>query len=688
MSAPAAKKRGLSSQAGASPAAKRQAIAGAGATKPKRLSPEDFVALSKEIQEIVSAVRQDKRELNRLVRLEGLCKHNNSRVAHAAIEASVGFFSQFIGTLHRESSTLALASSREKKADTTNAKDNQLHDAANRVLSWTRDRYQVYVNLLVAQCAGGAEADILCCLPVLMQLLSIETQAASEKASASIAQAEAAKSGGTKSKTQLASSGVFVFSGDLLDQAMEAVLSHTSGQPMAEAVTKMLVERYLAYPDLRYFMLRSLRRLINRRLESAGPAHDVDNVTFAANVLELMLRVPIPSKDGDLMYFSESIDKSTREKVKKDLRSVYSLAWFATVRLPHSPPDLRRMLGALPRQVYPHLTGLTPLVDFLTELFTKTSSRTDTTNASGVLALLSLDSIYILMLKHNIEYPDFYNRLYSLCDDRLPRLKYRARFLTLTDLYLQSPLLPGYIVAGFIKRFARLALTAPPSTAIALLVFVYNLLKRHPSCMVLLHRPSSTSNPGEDVYNTEEPALDKCRAIDSSLWELHAMRSHYSPTVSNFVKNFMEPLRRSSLDLAQNLESTYESLFEAEFRRKKADQVPVTFERGVGLLPKTGLLTLSFFQETDVAAPAFAAVAATEVSALIQSSIEATDKEALEAAERAIQEGNVSDLTDSEEHAGDAAGSDSDSELDEVTLRGLAPTLEVSSDEGAASDSD
>lgn len=116
--------------------------------------------------------------------------------------------------------------------------------------------------------------------------------------------------------------------------------------------------------------------------------------------------------------------------------------------------------------------------------------------------------------------------------------------------------------------------------------------------------------------------------------------------------------------------------------------MPVTFERGVGLLPKTGLLTLSFFQETDVAAPAFAAVAATEVSALIQSSIEATDKEALEAAERAIQEGNVSDLTDSEEHAGDAAGSDSDSELDEVTLRGLAPTLEVSSDEGAASDSD
>lgn len=43
------------------------------------------------------------------------------------------------------------------------------------------------------------------------------------------------------------------------------------------------------------------------------------------------------------------------------------------------------------------------------------------------------------------------------------RAKYRARFLQLADIFLSSSMVPAYTAAAFIKKLARLALTAPPA---------------------------------------------------------------------------------------------------------------------------------------------------------------------------------------------------------------------------------
>ena len=51
--------------------------------------------------------------------------------------------------------------------------------------------------------------------------------------------------------------------------------------------------------------------------------------------------------------------------------------------------------------------------------------------------------------------------------------------------------LPVYLVAAFAKRLARLALTAPPESLLMVLPFIYNLIRRHPSCRVLIHRPTT-----------------------------------------------------------------------------------------------------------------------------------------------------------------------------------------------------
>ena len=48
---------------------------------------------------------------------------------------------------------------------------------------------------------------------------------------------------------------------------------------------------------------------------------------------------------------------------------------------------------------------------------------------------------------------------------------------------------------------------------------VYNLLKRHPTCMQIIHRPDSI--PGRlDPFNPEESDPLQTGALESSLWEL------------------------------------------------------------------------------------------------------------------------------------------------------------------------
>lgn len=54
--------------------------------------------------------------------------------------------------------------------------------------------------------------------------------------------------------------------------------------------------------------------------------------------------------------------------------------------------------------------------------------------------------------------------------------------------------LPVNIVASFLKKLARLSLFAPPGAIITIIPFCYNLIKRHPSCMSMLHRQNISTS--------------------------------------------------------------------------------------------------------------------------------------------------------------------------------------------------
>jgi len=108
-------------------------------------------------------------------------------------------------------------------------------------------------------------------------------------------------------------------------------------------------------------------------------------------------------------------------------------------------------------------------------------------------------------------YPSFYTRLYAFLDRDVLHLKHRSRFFRLTELFLSSTYadaflqrflfvltnssflflfrhLPSTLLAPFVKKLSRLSLTAPPAAIVMVIPFTYNILKRHPALMVMIHR--------------------------------------------------------------------------------------------------------------------------------------------------------------------------------------------------------
>ena len=157
--------------------------------------------------------------------------------------------------------------------------------------------------------------------------------------------------------------------------------------------------------------------------------------------------------------------------------------------------------------------------------------------------------------------------------------KHRARFFRLLVTFLRSPALPAYLVAAFVKRLGRIALTAPPTGATFVLPFMYYLLQRHAACRPLiqqkglLHDGKRLMNavggggevkeaweeeagegaiprgPGYDCFRENVDDMEQCEALNSSLWEASTLLHHYNPTVGSLAKIFTQKLLQVREDI-------------------------------------------------------------------------------------------------------------------------------------------
>lgn len=244
---------------------------------------------------------------------------------------------------------------------------------------------------------------------------------------------------------------------------------------------------------------------------------------------------------------------------------------FLKYKLPGSM--YKKILVILHESIMPQMSDPTLMIDFLTAAY----------DVGGAISLLALNGLFVLIHEHNLDYPDFYKKLYNLLEPTLFHVKYRARFFHLANIFLSSSHLPVYLVAAFVKRLARLALTAPPTALLILLPFICNLIRRHPSCRVLIHRPSAAEEPCDDPYVMEEEDPAQCHALESSLWEIQTLQKHYHPDVAKAAMVINEPLSEAEDDISKLLELSTFELMERELKAKQKT-VPLEFDTATDLL--------------------------------------------------------------------------------------------------------
>lgn len=252
---------------------------------------------------------------------------------------------------------------------------------------------------------------------------------------------------------------------------------------------------------------------------------------------------------------------------KRPTHSLYSLnahkkraqlAWLALLQQDMTKEQRKVVLGLMANTIAPWFMKPELLMDFLTDSY----------DAGGSTSLQALSGVFYLIQERNLDYPLFYKKLYSLLDSGLLHSKHRSRFMRLLDTFLASTHLPVVLVASFIKRLARLTLNAPPAGVVAVVPWIYNLLKKHPTCTFMIHREVRTEKTRKaledegmnDPFDAEEEDPTETNAIESSLWEIVTLQSHYHPNVATLAKIISEQFTKHSYNLEDFLDHSYGSV--------------------------------------------------------------------------------------------------------------------------------
>ncbi|KAM0200957.1 hypothetical protein ACHAPA_011261 [Fusarium lateritium] len=336
-----------------------------------------------------------------------------------------------------------------------------------------------------------------------------------------------------------------------------------------EDVIKAYIEEFVEqYDDIRYFTFNSVKHVIKQDEEEEEPSPELFDRCFA--LLSALDGVPESADQLEDFYVPKPKKKTHPLRNVNQHKKQGQEAWLALMTLVDEDKSRKRILDVISTVIAPWFTKPELLSDFLTDCY----------NGGGSMSLLALSGVFYLISERNLDYPSFYSKLYSLLDRDILHSKHRSRFFRLLDSFLGSTHLPAALVASFIKRLARLALNAPPGAIVFVTPWIYNLLKRHPTCTFMIHRevqdPEAKKHVdehgAEDPFLPEETDPMQTQAIDSCLWELVQLQSHYHPNVATITKIISDQFTKQSYNIEDFLDHSYATLFEAEMTKdvKKA----------------------------------------------------------------------------------------------------------------------
>ncbi|KAH8675890.1 CBF/Mak21 family-domain-containing protein [Xylariales sp. PMI_506] len=350
-----------------------------------------------------------------------------------------------------------------------------------------------------------------------------------------------------------------------LREIVSALISNATEDARQEFCEKFVGE----FCDVRFYTFKALKEILSQKTSESA---DKDLFSNAFDILSFFEDVPDSVEDLGEFYISQPKKKSNAVVSISQQKKQGQEAWLALLHLGPSRDQRKKILEIMTRSIAPWFTKPELLADFLTDSY----------NSGGSMSLLALSGVFYLIQHRNLDYPSFYRKLYSLLDAEILHSKHRSRFLRLLDTFLASTHLPAVLVASFIKRLSRLCLNAPPSAIVAIVPWVYNLFKKHPLCTFMIHREVRTDEDKAliesegliDPFHASEQDPMETHAIDSCLWELVQLQSHYHPNVATIAKIISEQFTKQSYNIEDFLDHSYSSLLDAELS-KQIKKAPV-----------------------------------------------------------------------------------------------------------------
>jgi U3 small nucleolar RNA-associated protein 19 len=298
-----------------------------------------------------------------------------------------------------------------------------------------------------------------------------------------------------------------------------------------------------------------LRKLVGERQPTKLDGKLFDN---ALEILTAIESVPESKEELEDFYITAPTKKNhALYSLTKHKRNAQG-AWLALMSLPMDKDQRKSILRIMANSIAPWFMKPELLMDFLTDSY----------DAGGSTSLLALSGVFYLIQEKNLDYPSFYRKLYSLIDSEILHSKHRSRFFRLLDTFLGSTHLPAVLVASFLKRLSRLTLNAPPGGVVAVVPWIYNLLKKHPTCTFMIHRETRELDEKkrledegmDDPFLMDEDDPMETHAIESSLWEIVTLQSHYHPNIATLAKIISEQFTKQAYNLEDFLDHAYGSV--------------------------------------------------------------------------------------------------------------------------------
>ncbi|EER34856.1 conserved hypothetical protein [Candida tropicalis MYA-3404] len=435
-----------------------------------------------------------------------------------------------------------------KVNDDLNTKKSQANEDKKVIIKWVADKYSTFkslINEFIGEKLSEPTSLQLDLLDIMLNFVKLESKRKS-------------------------TSKEITFPTLTYRSVVEALLQSKNGEIQHDGTTNNFIilefiEKFSKYWDLQFYFFNNLSDILHQWKEEKS---ETELQLIFANYLTIIrngLLFNEKTLEDEPLWVSNDKDVKFPQALYKhnQFKSQYQKDLIEMFSYPLLQVQYKSVLLILHKRIIPYMAQAQSLMDFLTDCYDITDDL--------IVPILALNSLYELMKNYNLEYPDFYTKLYSLLTPELLYTKYRSRFFRLCDLFLTSTHLSASLVASFIKKLARLSSGASASGVVIVIPFIYNLLKRHPTCMIMLHNTDVGSNYKDPFDNTEKNPLNT-KAINSSLWELETLMSHYHPNIATLAKIFGEPFRKPSYNMEDFLDWSYNSLLQSEYERRFKDK--------------------------------------------------------------------------------------------------------------------